>query len=307
MSTLLKLHSYDSATLEEYSSKWDLPMGLGEMAVNDTRKMEAGVFSISAVPFRTAADGIFDHAKYFAVSHDSFPMPKDGWLEFSVDIRATTPGTQPGRVIHGSYADAPNGGRPYAQSTIEGQQAGAIFNMTSVETGQVFDWFMSGSSVFALIERLPSNVTNPTLPASDPNYVGLSKAFTQIIKSAPVTPSETHSFGIRYLRDATQSVVEYFLDGDVFARVDHVGIPLDTEGELYTGVYPGYQSAPGEGLKDRMDTFTIGHGLYSLLNAFPFQHPSATDKAVSIPLAERLFGQGAEGDFSRFAVTTDSN
>jgi hypothetical protein len=307
MSTLLKSQTYDSETLEHYASNWDLPMGLGEMAANDTRNVENGKFRLRAVPFKTGADAIYDHAKYFAVSRESFPMPKDGWLQFAVDIKATTPGTQPGRVIHGHYTDTPDGARPYAQSTLEGQQAAVMFNMTSVETGQVFDWFVSGSSVFALIERLPSSVTSSKLPSRNAAYVGLGRAYTQIIKSAPLEPGETHTYAIRYTRDATQSSVEYFLDGNLFTRVDHVGIPLDTEGTSYTGIYPSYDSAPGEELKERLDTFVMGHGLYSMLDAFPFQHPDAPHEAVSIPIGERLFGQGAEGEFGNFAITTDAN
>jgi hypothetical protein len=86
--------------------------------------------------------------------------------------------------------------------------------------------------------------------------------------------------------------------------VDHVGIPLDTQGVAYTGVYPSYEGAPGEELADRMDTFVIAHGLFSVLDAFPFQHPDAREIAVSIPLPERLFGQGAEGSFGNFVVAS---
>jgi len=307
MSALLKSQTYDSETLEDYASNWDFPMGLGEMAVNDTRNVEGGKFSLSAVPFQTGADALYDHAKYCAVSRESFSMPKDGWLQFSVDIKATTPGTQPGRVIHGHYTDTPDGARPYAQSTLEGQQAAVTFNMTSVETGQAFHWFVSGRSVFALIERLPSSVTSPKLPSRNSAYVGLGRAYTQIIKLAALEPGETHTYAIRYTRDATESSVEYFLDGAPFARVDRVGIPLDTEGTPFTGIYPSYDGAPGEELKERMDTFVMGHGLYSMLDAFPFQHPGAPHEAVSIPVTERLFGQGAQGEFGNFEVTTDSN
>jgi hypothetical protein len=282
-------------------------MGLGEMAVNDTRNVEGGKFSLSAVPFKTGADSIYDRAKYLAVSRESFPMPKDGWLQFSVDIKATTPGTQPGRVIHGHYTDTPDGTRPYAQSTIEGQQAAVMFNVTSVETGQAFHWFVSGSSVFALIERLPSSFTSPKLQSKNSAYVGLGRAYTQIIKSAPLEPGETHAYAIRYTRNAIRSSVDYLLDGNLFTRVDRVGIPLDTEGMPYTGVYPSVDNAPGEELKERMDTFVMGHGLYSMLDPFPFQHPGAPQEAVSIPVAERLFGQGAQGEFGNFEVTTDSN
>jgi hypothetical protein len=53
-----------------------------------------------------------------------------------------------------------------------------------------------------------------------------------------------------------------------------------------------------------MNTFVIGHGLYSMLDAFPFQHPDAPELAVSVPLTERLFGQGAQADFTNLTVTT---
>jgi hypothetical protein len=182
-----------------------------------------------------------------------------------------------------------------------------MFNMTSVETGQVFDWFVSGSSVFALIGRLPSSVMHATLSGSDSNDVGLERIYSQIVNSAPLRPGETHSFALRYARDAAQSVVHYVLDGSLFARVDHVGIPLDTHDAPYTGVDRSYRGAAGEELKERMDTFVMGHGLYSMLDAFPFQDPGAPHQAVSIPLAERLFGQGASGEFSEFKITTVSN
>jgi uncharacterized protein DUF6081 len=299
---------YDSHSLEEYATKWVTPMGLGEMALDDTRKVsEDGVVSLAAVPFQTGADAVFDHAKYFAVSHDAFAMPENGSLQFAVDIAARTPGTQSDRVIHGSYTDTPEGGRPYAESVIEGQQAALMFNMTNLETNQLFDWFVSGNEAFALIERLPSSVTNPALAASDPDYVGLNRAYTQMIKSAPIEPGETHTFAIRYTRNATQSSVEYILDGARFARIDHVGIPLDTQGIVYTGIYPSHGRAAGEELNDRMNTFAIGHGLYSMLDVFPFQHPDAPADAVSVPMTERLFGQGAEGEFSTFTVTTTAS
>lgn len=312
MNTVLKSDSggsevidYDSHDLAEYSSKWDLTRGPGEMALKGTRNVNGRVLTVTAVPFRTGADTIYDHAKYLAISRDSFPMPMQGALQFSVDIKATTPGTQPGRVVHGSYTDTPTG-RSYAQPTIEGQQAAVMFNMTNVETGQVFAWFVSSNSAFSLIERLPSSVTHPTLAAGDTGYVGLERAYTQIIKAGMLQPGQTHTFSIRYTRGANQSSVEYFIDGELFAHVDHVGIPLDTQGTPYTGVYPSYHSAPGEELKARMNTFLIGHGLYSMLDAFPFQHPGAPDLAVSVPVAERLFGQGAEGEFGRFEVSTVS-
>jgi hypothetical protein len=296
---------YNSHTIDEYVSRWDTPMGPGEMSFSDTRKVsDDGVVSVSAVPFRTGADAVVDHAKYFAASHELFPMPESGSLEFSADIAAETPGTEPGRAVHGSYTGAQDGDRPYAASVLEGQQAAFMFNVTNVETSQLFDWFVSGSSAFALIERLPSIANNPTLPTADPTYVGLDKAYTQIITDVSLEPGTTHTYTIRYKRNATQSSVEFLLDGDVRARVDHVGIPLDTQDVQYTGVYPSYHNAPGEELGPTMSTFVVAHGLYNVLDAFPFQHPDAPELAVSIPMTERLFGQGVRAEFSNLTVTT---
>jgi hypothetical protein len=49
----------------------------------------------------------------------------------------------------------------------------------------------------------------------------------------------------------------------------------------------------------------FGHGLFSLLDAFPFQHPDAPELSVSIPISERIFGQGAGATFDDFVVTID--
>ena len=105
---------------------------------------------------------------------------------------------------------------------------------------------------------------------------------------------------IRYDRGAGTSSVDYFVDQKLFAHVDHVGVPLDVQGVPYTGTYPSL--GPGEQLS--LDSFQIGHGLFSLLDAFPFQHPDRPDLSVSIPLSERLFGQGALGTWKDFTVTT---
>ena len=55
---------------------------------------------------------------------------------------------------------------------------------------------------------------------------------------------------------------------------------------------------------DQINEVNIGHGLLSCVDAFPFQHPESPERSVSIPLSERLFGQGARGAFTNFTVTT---
>lgn len=279
-------------TMADYAKKWANPYGPGEMALDDTRSFGDNAFNVSAVPFQTGADfSVFDHLKYIAISTKAFPVPEDGSVEFSSTIRAATPGTDPGRIIHGTYIQS---GAPYAEPTLEGQQAGAVMNVIDFATGQLFDWFVSGGTAFALIERLPSNVTG------SPNEVGLDKAYTQIIAEIPAS-SAAHRVSIRYSRDNGGSV-DYSFDGTLVAHVDHVGVPLDEQGLPFTGIYPSL--GPGEELGDSIDSLVIGHGLFSLLDAFPFQHPEAPELAVSIPLSERLFGQGADATFDNFRVKT---
>ena len=287
-------------SLADYQAKWSNPYGPGEMALNDTRNFAGNQFNISAAPFRTAYDySVFDHLKYIGISQKAFAVPTVGSVEISSTITAATPGTQPGRVITGSYTQS---GLPYAQPTLEGQQAGAVMNVIDFATGQLFDWFVSGHSAFALIERLPSNVTGNTSDPSDPAYVGRSKMYTQIVREVPVGPGP-HSVSIRFSRDAAgQGHAGYLLDGALVSHVDHVGVPLDVQGMNYTGTYPSL--GPGEELGSKINYLVIGHGLFSLLDAFPYQHPEAPELSVSIPVANRAFGQGATAAFDDFKVKT---
>lgn len=193
-------------------------------------------------------------------------------MEFSVDITADTSGTDADRQIRGCYGESLSFETtsspceaPFSHQVLQGQQAGVVLNMVSFETGQLFDWFVSDNQVFALIERLPSNVTG----AGD---VGLELAYTQIVKVADIAPGATHNVAIRYTRRPGESFVEYLLDGELFVRVDHVGIPLDKQTDApFAGFAPSLGA--GEELADQLDSFSIGHGLFSLLDAFPYQHP----------------------------------
>lgn len=294
---------YDAKNAAEYDSLWDNPYGLLELDAGGTLTVAKRGVTVDATPFSVGADfSVFDHLKYIAISTKSFDVPETGSLEFSVDISAKTPGTEHGRVVDGCYG--PPGSyanvgdpcaRPFQQTVLQGQQAGVVLNMVNFETGQLFDWFIAEDTAFALIERLPTVVTGS--PGT-----GVDLAYTQIIKETPIKPGKAHKVAIRYTRGPDASYVEYFLDGKLCVRVDNVGIPLDKQGVPFTGYAPSI--GDGEPLKDRLDSFVIGHGLFSLLDAFPYQHPDAPELSVSIPLAERLFGQGATGTWDKFRVTT---
>ena len=292
--------------INTYQTRWNNGFGLGEMAVSDTRTFDGSSFSVSALPFQTAIDlSVFDHIKYLALSNQAFPVPAKGSVTFSATIDATVVGTQPeGRLIHGVHgppgcAEVPacaGAAEPWAEVALEGQQAGATLHMIDFATGQLFDWFVSGSTAFALVERLPATVTGSPLGGT------IDTMYTQIVKEVPIGPGP-HQVEITFFRDPGKSYVDFVLDGKRVARVEKVGVPLDRQNRKYTGIYPSLGA--GEELRDQIHFVTIGHGLFSLLDAFPFQHPDAPGLSVSIPISERIFGQGAGATFDDFVVTID--
>lgn len=287
--------------LNDYLARWDNIYGPGEMANGDTRTFEDGAFTISAVPFRTTADqSVFDHIKYMAASRETFALPANGSILLEATITAHTPGTEEGHVVRGTYGPGgsyPNG-KPYEAALLLPQQAAVTMHLIDFNTGQLFDWLIAGGKAMSLVERLPSDVTQSKLPTG-PNQI-----YTQIIREHAISEG-AHRYGIRFWRDGEQSGADFSIDGDVVDRVNRIGVPLDRQGADYSGRWPAL--GDGEDLGSKIDNLTIAHGLFSLLDAFPFQHPGAPDKSVSIPVSERLFGQGAEGRFEDFVVTIEEN
>jgi hypothetical protein len=310
-------------SLTDYAEKWLLPYGLGEMAVNDDRDFSGGYLNLGAVPFRTTSDvSVNDHLKYMAVSSRTFAVPQSGTLVLSSDIRASTPGTVPDLIQHGVYGpsgtwlDSANPPTPpgYSAQLLQGQQAALVMNVLDFCTGQLFDWFIASDTAFALIERLPSavtgNVSNPE--CREATEVGIDQMYTQVIRQVPVRPDVWHHVDIALTRHDGDAWVDYLLDHEPIAHVANVGIPLDKQGASFTGIYPSL--GPGERLADQLDSVRFGHGLFSLLDAFPFQHPGAPELSVSIPALTppipgaagraRLYGQGARGSFDNFTTLT---
>jgi hypothetical protein len=185
-------------------------------------------------------------------------------------------------------------------------------NVIDFCTGQLFDFFIASDTVFVLIERLPTvvtgNVGNPDCP--DATEVGVGKAYTQIVREVRVPPDEWHHVDIALTRRNGETWVDYLLDHEPFAHVAQIGIPLDKQEVPFTRVYPSV--GDGELLGGRLDSARFGHGLFSLLDAFPSRHPDAPDPSVSIPVGDasrpdlagraRLFGQGASGSFRNFTT-----
>jgi hypothetical protein len=316
--TVVMYDDFSSGT----NAGWSNPYGPGETSIGGVNHQETfanGVERVRAVPFQTGYDfSVYDHLKYMEVSNSTFAVPAKGSTEFSSDMTAETPGTVGGLTQLGAFGPsgswwdpaAPPFAPNYTARVLQGQQAGVVMNMLDFCTGQLFDWFLAGNTAFTLIERLPTNVTantsNPGCP--DATNVGRDKMYTQIIDEVSVGGGP-HNVAIRY--SAKQNAVEYYLDGKMVSKVRNVGVPLDKQGVAYTGTYPSLGA--GESLAGKIHSFSIGHGLFSLLDAFPFQHPEAPELSVSIPVGSgnpadagrtRLFGQGADGTWDNFVVTT---
>ena len=295
-------------SLTDYFQKWTNSFGPLEMANAETRNFVGGQFNVSAVPFTVGADfSVFDHLKYIAISNSAFPVPAHGTVTVGSTITGRTPGTIDGLTVNGVYGPpfGPVTG-PYSAQVLEGQQAGVVMNVVDFCTGQLFDWFISETKAFTLIERLPTNVTgnifNPGCPGA--TNVGRDLMYTQIIDEVPIEPGVPHRVEVSYTRTPTDAIVEYRLDGKLISKVRNVGVPVDRQHEKYTGIYPSL--GPGEPLRDQINSLAIGHGLFSLIDAFPYQHPDAPELSVSMPLSTRLFGQGASGSYDDFTVTTET-
>ena len=317
----ISIVDYNSTSLAQYHQKWTNLYGPLDGAAESLSK---GAFTVSDVPFKPGTDySVFDHLKYMAVSNQLFPVPAVGAVAFSVTIAASTPGAVAGHVVHGVYGPPGSAGTdlsaaPYRAAVLEGQQAAVVLNMIDFCSGQLFDWFISSHSAFPLIERLPTSITgNTTNPAcAGASTVDLNTAYTQIIKVLPIAPGTRHRASITLIQGAGGAEVAYTLDGRVVAVIPNVGIPLDKQHLPYTGIYPSLGS--GQALGGKINSVQIGHGLFSLLDAFPFQYgcsapsvsgpgvcdPASASRSVSIAPSERSFGQGAVGTFSDFQVVT---
>jgi len=283
-----------------YDGKWAMPYGRLSLDAGATQSFAGGKETVNAAPFTIGADfSVFDHLKYIGVSNKAFAVPAKGSVTFESTITALTPGTEPGRVVTGTYTQS---GAPYAASTIEAQQAGVVMNVVDFCTGQLFDWFVTSTTVVPLIERLPSNVTgnttNPNCPGA--KHVGPNLMYTQLLSEIPIQTGVAQRVGITYERGGS---VIYTLNGVKVAKVQKVGIPLDVQGVPFlTSTYPSL--GRGEQVDSQIASFSVAHGLFSLIDAFPFQHPDTPSLNVSIPMEQRLFGQGAIGTWDDFTVTT---
>ena len=292
-----------------YSQKWVSPFyGIaGETYFQDGGNLllsfPKGRIKVSSPLFSWASNQLFyDHLKYFAMSTRSFAIPQRGSIEFSANIKCQLLNTIPDLTM---IANKVSTGAEVRYKLEVGRQAGATLHMLNLsETGVLFDWLVSGTKAYPIYERL---FNAPVDPAN------IETAFTQIFDEFDISP-KMHKFGIRYTRDITtgEDKVDYFIDGKIKATIRNIGIPLTLSGS--NAVYPA--QGPGERLINELSQFTIGQGVVSVLDVFPFGQDDIHGDTVTIPLRgavidlnssepkvnSRLWGQGAVGEFTNFKV-----
>ena len=106
----------------------------------------------------------------------------------------------------------------------------------------------------------------------------------------PITPGVAHRAAIVYRQTPGNGTVTYLLDNRVVFIVGNVGVPLDRQGVPYAGTYPPL--GDGEPLAGKIRSFSLAHGPFSLLDAFPFQY-GCTPPDATAPGAWAVTGKSA--------------
>jgi hypothetical protein len=267
-----------------YANKWfDVAsfLGVGEPEAIGGRSFENGRLNIEATPFQTSHDNVLDHMKYLALSTRSYAVPLRGSVEASADIQATESGCSNNRRVTTT-------GRRLSTA----QQAAATLTLAdNGDTGVNFTWYISSTRAIAVYQRTALD------GACDP-----SKHYTQILQDVAITPG-THNFAIRYLRNlgpgGFEDKVDFVIDGWTRAAVREVGVPV-AAAPRQNATFAA--QGPGETLDTRLNRLTVGHGLGTMVDEFPFnQCPTGQ---VSIPQDQRIWGQGVAATFDNFRVET---
>ncbi len=312
--------------LDDYNAKWFYPFFgfVGEPTLPVS--IDAGRLNLDARPFTWSDDTVatFDHIKYLGVSNQEFDVPLNGSLMFSADIVAQTPGVLPGVEMRARDRITGEGVR---YNLVEGRQALTSLHMLNLltsekfgETGQLFDWLISENKALALTERL---FNFGAAPATE------GQGYTQIVAEIPIKAGKVNKYAIRYSRKpgSQSDLVEWLINDKVVASHKNVGVPLDDQDPKYYEknpiTDPSSPAGEGEILKPRLNKMRVAHGLFSLLDVWPYGEPQAggegvtiapgsptegikTDPATGKPYVDtRIWGQGAQGYHDNFRVTIE--
>jgi hypothetical protein len=224
-----------------------------------------GTLAVETRRFTLGRKDGHDNVKALIYSTAEFAPGERGIISVSTDIRVTTFGT---------------GNNPYGVDAGDVRLGCGALNTIDLKTWMVFDFFVSGSRIVPLYERLPFGISD-----ADPY-----PAFTELIPiDLPTKQGEWHHCAIRY--DRARDRVSWMVDGEAVAVRDAVGAP------------------PGErGPVVKVDSIKIGGGLFTLFGDLKDDRQRAGDRA-GIPRLDphyerTLFGQGARVEFKPFKVAS---
>jgi hypothetical protein len=180
-----------------------------------------GTLALEARRFTlTRRDG-HDNVKALIYSTAEFGPSDGGMFGVAAAMRVTTFGTE---------------NNPYNVDPGDVRLGCGAFNTIDLKTWMVFDFFVSGSRIVALYERLPFGA------GTDNPY----PAFTELIPTdASTKQGEWHRYAIRY--DRARDRVEWVVDGRVVATRDAVGAPPGERGPIV-----------------KIDSMKIGGGLFTM-------------------------------------------
>ncbi|MFC8042152.1 DUF6081 family protein [Nocardia sp. NPDC057353] len=244
--------------------------------------------------------GFVDHLKWFAMST---AQASSGFAGFDavpgheLRFRATMSARTFGVANHPFGAGV-------ADPAADLRLAAASMNAVDQETATVFDFFVTGITVYAFYERLP------TKRAELGNYA----AFSCAIPVATRSPGDWNELAIGYDRRAGTAV--WSVDGREVYRIDRIGfLPPDTEHIVL--------DHGGEEQLVELRQLNCGMGLVSLLDArlpglpalvrlshaegfYRVPGSAAPQEFLDDTSADghRLFGQGAELGIAGYTVTS---
>jgi hypothetical protein len=222
-----------------------------------------GTLALEARRFTlTRRDG-HDNVKALIYSTAEFGPGDGGVFGVAAAMRVTTFGTE---------------NNPYNVDPGDVRLGCGAFNTIDLKTWMVFDFFVSGSRIVALYERLPFGA------GTDNPY----PAFTELIPTdASTKQGEWHRYAIRY--DRARDRVEWVVDGRVVATRDAVGAPPGERGPIV-----------------KIDSMKIGGGLFTMYGDLCNDRQRTGDRRGRPGLDPRyertLFGQGARVEFKPFEI-----
>ena len=222
-----------------------------------------GTLALEARRFTlTRRDG-HDNVKALIYSTAEFGPGDGGMFGVAAAMRVTTFGTE---------------NNPYNVDPGDVRLGCGALNTIDLKTWMVFDFFVSGSRIVALYERLPFGA------GTDNPY----PAFTELIPTDAATKQgEWHRYAIRY--DRARDRVEWVVDGRVVATRDAVGAPPGERGPIV-----------------KIDSMKIGGGLFTMYGDLCNDRQSTGDRRAAPGLDPRyertLFGQGARVEFKPFEI-----